>query len=99
MAFKSLLCASHSFLREINNQERSVVSLRDITRACRVFKWFLRYYSQLKGDYIPPADEVDRGAEFLEINAQMRPHLRTAVVLSLAYTYHARLSYDHRRLF
>jgi len=98
-AFKKLLCASHGFLREINNQERSVVSLRDITRASRVFKWFLRYYSQLKGDYIPPPDEEDCGTEFLEINAKMRPHLRTAVVLSLAYTYHARLSYEHRRLF
>eukprot|EP00397_Hematodinium_sp_SG-2012_P000023 GEMP01000023.1.p1 GENE.GEMP01000023.1~~GEMP01000023.1.p1 ORF type:complete len:4845 (-),score=1374.35 GEMP01000023.1:551-15064(-) len=97
-AFKKLLCASHCFLREINDQERSVVSLRDITRACRVFKWFLRYYSQLKGDYLPPPGS-DPGVEFLEINAQMRPHLRTAVVLSLAYTYHARLGHEHRRLF
>ena len=37
---------SQHFIREINQNERSVVSLRDVARASRVFRWFLKHYTK-----------------------------------------------------
>merc|ERR1739848_879619 len=39
--FSTLNLESQEYTREVNNNERSVVSLRDIARTTRVFKWFL----------------------------------------------------------
>ena len=48
LTFKALVCESQCFVREANGGERSSVSLRDVARDARVFKSFLRYYSQLQ---------------------------------------------------
>ncbi|CAD7944987.1 unnamed protein product [Amoebophrya sp. A25] len=45
--FANLLRYSQQYIREINNNERAVVSLRDIARASRVFRWFLKHYTKM----------------------------------------------------
>jgi hypothetical protein len=95
-SFKELLCQSQIFVREVNHGERSVVSMRDIARAARVFKWFLTYYSKLRGvASIGVSDDKD-GVMRLSISEDMKPHLRTAVILTLGYCYHSRLNRDQR---
>jgi len=95
-AFKDLLCISQTYTREVNNDERSVVSMRDIARAARVFKWFLEYYSKLQGVGSPVVSDDRDAAKKIQVTTEMRPHLRSAVVLTLGYCYHARLNRDHR---
>ncbi|CAD7957434.1 unnamed protein product [Amoebophrya sp. A120] len=46
--FATLLRKSQEYIRQISNNERSVVSLRDIARASRVFRWFLRHCTKLQ---------------------------------------------------
>jgi hypothetical protein len=94
--FKTLLCQSQSFVREQNNGERSVVSMRDIVRASSVFKWFLKYYSQLRGEASPVIEDMSDGVMRILVDDNMRPHLRCAVILTLGYCYHARLNRNHR---
>jgi hypothetical protein len=96
-AFKKLLCESQSYVREVNKNERSVVSMRDIVRAARVLKWFLTYYSKLLGvpsPYIGDGEDTER--KKLLVNDDNRPHLRNSVILTLGYCYHARLNRDQR---
>lgn len=95
-AFKELLCQSQVFVREVNDGERSVVSMRDIARAARVFKWFLTYYSKLRGVASLAASDDKDGAMRIQLTAEMLPHLRSAVILTLGYCYHSRLSRDQR---
>ncbi len=45
-AFVRLVYESQHFIREISMNERSVVSLRDVARASRVFRWFLKHYTK-----------------------------------------------------
>lgn len=105
-AFRDLLCCSQSFVREAHDGERSVVSMRDIARAVRVCKWFLTYYARLKGVKSPATlagDEkalshgVSSPAVRICVDAPMREHLRSAVILTLGYCYHARLARDQRQ--
>ena len=95
-ALKELLCRSQSFVREVNNGEGSVVSMRDIARAARVFKWFLTYYSRLRGVASPALSDDRDGAMRIHLTAEMRPHIRSTVILTLGYCYHSRLSREHR---
>ena len=91
-AFTALLCGSQQFVRDANGGEHSVVSMRDIARAAKVFKWFLKYYSELEGSE-PPAKSSDDGAIALDMTtADCRPAMRRAVVLTLGYCYHSRLN-------
>lgn len=45
-SFVRLVYESQHFIREISMNERSVVSLRDVARASRVFRWFLKHYTK-----------------------------------------------------
>lgn len=95
-AFTELLCQSQIFVREANSGERSVVSMRDIVRAARVFKWFLTYYSKLRG-VASIGTTSDRDAAMrIVITPEMRTHLRSAVILTLGYCYHSRLDRNQR---
>eukprot|EP00442_Polarella_glacialis_P009890 CAMPEP_0115115300 /NCGR_PEP_ID=MMETSP0227-20121206/42599_1 /TAXON_ID=89957 /ORGANISM="Polarella glacialis, Strain CCMP 1383" /LENGTH=477 /DNA_ID=CAMNT_0002515923 /DNA_START=1 /DNA_END=1434 /DNA_ORIENTATION=+ len=95
-ALVELLCQSQCFVREVNSGERSVVSMRDIARAARVFKWFLTYYSKLRGVASPAVRDDKDGAMKINASVEMRPHLRSAVILTLGYCYHSRLNRDQR---
>ncbi|CAK0799979.1 unnamed protein product [Prorocentrum cordatum] len=95
-AFRDLLCQSQSFVREVNGGERSVVSMRDIARAARVFKWFLTQYSGLRGVENIAVTIDDDGVMSLPLTPDTKPHLRNAVILTLGYCYHARLNRDER---
>jgi hypothetical protein len=92
--FRDLLGVSQNYVREVNNGERSVVSMRDIARAAKVFKWFLKYYTKLKG-MVSPAISDDTAMK-IQITPELKPHLRSAVILTLGYCYHARLNRNHR---
>jgi hypothetical protein len=95
-AFRDLLCQSQSFVREVNGGERSVVSMRDIARAARVFKWFLTQYFRLRGEENIAVTIDEDGVMTLPITPDTKPHLRNAVILTLGYCYHARLNRDQR---
>eukprot|EP00930_Biecheleria_cincta_P035478 TRINITY_DN24399_c0_g1_i1.p1 TRINITY_DN24399_c0_g1~~TRINITY_DN24399_c0_g1_i1.p1 ORF type:complete len:4764 (+),score=1067.82 TRINITY_DN24399_c0_g1_i1:48-14339(+) len=90
-----LLCTSQCYVREVNEGERSVVSMRDIGRAGRVFKWFLTYYAQLE-NVASPYVEDGTGTKKLDVSTEHRAHLRSATVLTLGYCYHARLNRNQR---
>lgn len=90
-AFTELLCKSQCFVREVNGGERSVVSMRDISRAARVFKWFVTYHSKLRGLDLG-VDEAGR----LALRPGLRDLVRSAVVLTMGYCYYARLDRDQR---
>eukprot|EP00435_Cladocopium_sp_Y103_P004570 s2426_g1.t1 len=96
-SFCELLCQSQNYVREVNEGERSVVSMRDIGRAARVFKWFLTSYSRLHGESASAAvkDEKD-GTLKIDVCAKLREHLRRALVLTMGYCYHSRLNRDQR---
>eukprot|EP00928_Gymnodinium_smaydae_P026154 TRINITY_DN20620_c0_g1_i1.p1 TRINITY_DN20620_c0_g1~~TRINITY_DN20620_c0_g1_i1.p1 ORF type:complete len:1377 (+),score=394.33 TRINITY_DN20620_c0_g1_i1:376-4131(+) len=105
-AFRDLLCASQMFVREAHDGERSVVSMRDIARAVRVCKWFLTYYARLKGVQSPAkltreskalSHGVSSPAVRISVDEVFRPHLRSALILTLGYCYHARLAREQRK--
>jgi hypothetical protein len=96
IGFRDLLCKSQSYVREVNNGERSTVSMRDIARAARVFKWFLTYYFKLRGvENIAASADRDGGMR-INVSEDMKPHLRNAVILTLGYCYHSRLDRNQR---
>jgi len=69
--------------------------MRDIARAVKVCKWFLTYYACLRG-VKSPATVGEDGAMRINLEQDMHPHLRSAVLLTLGYCYHARLSRSQR---
>ena len=96
-AFCELLCQSQNYVREVNEGERSVVSMRDIGRAARVFKWFLTSYSKLHGDSASAAVRDDKdGTLKIDVCVNLREHLRRALVLTMGYCYHSRLNRNQR---
>lgn len=94
---RSLLCASQSFVREVNGEERSVASMRDVDRAVKVFKWFLTYHSQLSGEGQAQRSTDEDEVMKLKCEESMKPNLRIAVVLMLGYFYHAKLNRNARQ--
>ncbi|CAK9096351.1 E3 ubiquitin-protein ligase rnf213-alpha (Mysterin-A) (Mysterin-alpha) (RING finger protein 213-A) (RING finger protein 213-alpha) (RING-type E3 ubiquitin transferase rnf213-alpha) [Durusdinium trenchii] len=108
-AFCELLCQSQNYVREaesmgtemeastVNEGERSVVSMRDIGRAARVFKWFLTSYSRLHGESASAAVRDDKdGTLKIDVCIKLREHLRRALVLTMGYCYHSRLNRNQR---
>ncbi|CAE7296241.1 rnf213a, partial [Symbiodinium sp. CCMP2456] len=96
-AFCDLLCESQKYVREVNEGERSVVSMRDIGRAARVFKWFLTSYAKLRGDKECPAVRDDKdGTLKINVCEGLRSNMRSALILTLGYCYHSRLNRNQR---
>ncbi|KNC55646.1 uncharacterized protein AMSG_01915 [Thecamonas trahens ATCC 50062] len=87
--FAELICASQEFVRAVAGGERSTVSLRDVARCVKVYRWFGEHFSR-------SADGWDL-EEFFSVQKPARKAIRKAVILSLAYCYHARLGRAHRR--
>jgi len=82
-------------VREVNGGERSVVSMRDIARAAKVFKWFLTYYTKLSSG----SEGGAQAKASVQVNMSMKSELRSAIVLTLGYCYHSRLDRSQRLLY
>lgn len=89
--FADLICASQEFVRTLHGGERSVVSLRDVARCVKVYRWF--------GEHFASRAESWTLEDFFSVKGKARHHIRQAVILSLGYCYHARLPRDERRQF
>ena len=70
-------------------EERAAVSLRDIARFAKVFMWLARHLAAHDAHGVL-ASEVLLGSR------AGRRHTRTALIMSLAYCYHARLPQEER---
>ncbi|CAM9251391.1 unnamed protein product, partial [Phaeothamnion confervicola] len=107
-----LVCVAQEHVREASGGERSTVSLRDVDRCLRVYRWFGRNSWLLKGegrvkrngsrsgnrDSAAGAPGAAWEADFLRAAPDARKAIRSAVVLALAFTYHARLPVAARLL-
>ncbi len=71
-----------------------MVSLRDVARCVKVYRWFGEHLAASTTDAIQWTLE-----DFFSCKSAAREHVRMAVILSIAYCYHARLPRDERRQF
>eukprot|EP00656_Telonema_subtile_P027205 TRINITY_DN2923_c0_g1_i1.p1 TRINITY_DN2923_c0_g1~~TRINITY_DN2923_c0_g1_i1.p1 ORF type:complete len:2755 (-),score=765.54 TRINITY_DN2923_c0_g1_i1:91-8355(-) len=86
--YAKLVCASQEFVREHEN-ERAAVSLRDVARCAKVFVWFGRHFSDNARNF-----DFD---DFCNVRPSAQPAVKKAMILALAYCYHARLPSESRR--
>lgn len=85
--FTELVCTAQECVRHIAEGERSVTSLRDVSRCVKIFLWFAQHFADTKGP-----EEGWNIFELLTIRgAVVQKYIRKCVILSLAYCYHARL--------
>ena len=92
--FAELICAAQEFVRSVNGGERSVVSLRDVARCLKVYRWFGEHFATNNEEHMDWTLK-----DFFAVRKNARPYVRQAVILSLAYCYHARLPREERRQF
>ena len=86
--FSELLCESQSFVRDVHGGEVSMVSLRDIARCIRVFRWFRQLIQQRqKQENTPRAIKIMSSNDVCVV----------AAVLALGHVYLYRLPSDDRR--
>jgi RZ type zinc finger domain/AAA domain (dynein-related subfamily) len=90
--FAELICTAQEFVRRKHGGERSVVSLRDVARCVKVYRWFAEHL-------VGMTDSVFTLEDFYAVRKNARPYVRQAAILSLAYCYHARLPRDDRNEF
>eukprot|EP00468_Gymnochlora_sp_CCMP2014_P001514 CAMPEP_0167741726 /NCGR_PEP_ID=MMETSP0110_2-20121227/1016_1 /TAXON_ID=629695 /ORGANISM="Gymnochlora sp., Strain CCMP2014" /LENGTH=5340 /DNA_ID=CAMNT_0007625809 /DNA_START=69 /DNA_END=16091 /DNA_ORIENTATION=- len=95
--FAKLISASQEFVRKIHNDERSVVSLRDVARAVKVFCWFGEHFA----NHIGQNDSKEKWGvfEFFNVEEVAKDYVRRAMIMSLSYCYHARLGRTDRKEF
>jgi hypothetical protein len=91
--FSELICSAQECIRELCGGERSSTSLRDVSRCMRVFAWFASHFEKTKG-----AAEQWTLVDFYSIAPRAQRCVQRAVVLSLAYCYHARLPRGERKV-
>uniref|UniRef100_A0A7S0DVA6 Uncharacterized protein n=1 Tax=Amorphochlora amoebiformis TaxID=1561963 RepID=A0A7S0DVA6_9EUKA len=94
--FAKLISASQEFVRKIHDGERSVVSLRDVARAVKVFCWFGEHFAKNVGNV---AEKKWGVYEFFNVEPIARDYVRRAMIMALAYCFHARLGRDERKEF
>ena len=85
--YAALISASQEFIREQNDGERSSASLRDVHRCIQVFTWFAKWSCDT---------EAWSEEDFFNVRPIAHRAVRRAVILSLAYTYQARLGRSER---
>jgi hypothetical protein len=91
--FTQLVCSAQECVRFIAEGERSVTSLRDVARCMKIFLWFGNHFSNTKG-----IAESWTLADFFSMRGVAQKYVRRAVILSLAYCYHARLPRAEREI-
>jgi hypothetical protein len=101
MAFVELFAdqvhTAQEYLREIH-EERSVVSLRDVTRCLKVFYWFGDYFCSNQREGKEQKDSFTK-EDFFSVKPNAHRFVRQALVLALSYCYHARLPRKERKDF
>jgi E3 ubiquitin-protein ligase RNF213 len=91
--FSELICEAQECLRKLSDGERSATSLRDVSRCLQIFIWF--------GEYLAKTVGLQEGwnlFDFFNIKPKAHKYIRKALILSLAYCYHARLPREERRI-
>ena len=88
--FTELVCAAQEFVREFHGGERSSASLRDVARCIKVYRWF--------GEHFAERQRTWSKADFFSAQPAARPHIRSALFMSLAYCYHSRLPRSERKM-
>lgn len=91
--YSELICEAQECIRQLSGGERSVASLRDVSRCVQVFIWFGEHFSHTVGCH-----EGWNLSDFFNIKPKVHKYLRKALILSLAYCYHARLPREERRV-
>ncbi len=89
--YAELICTAQEFVRAQNGGERSAASLRDVDRCAKIFRWFGVHLASEFGE-----SEGWTLEDFLNIQSIAHRHIRIAVILSIAYCYHARLDRTRR---
>eukprot|EP00466_Bigelowiella_natans_P005499 jgi/Bigna1/142947/aug1.74_g17655 len=92
--FAQLICASQEYVRASYDGERSVVSLRDVARCVKIFRWFGEFFAKSVG---AKAAVPWTTADFFNVEERTRDHVRRAMLMSLAYCYYARLGQRDRK--
>jgi hypothetical protein len=82
--FTGLICAAQEYVRDLSEGERCAASLRDVQRCMKVYDWFGSHFADVAGE------EVTKH-EFLSVQPNAQRHINSAIVLSLAFCYQARL--------
>ena len=88
--FAELICCSQEFVRGVHGDERSTVSLRDVARCVKVYRWFGEHFVSRSKSGVNLED-------FFSVKKNARKEVRKAVILALAYCFHARLPRDERK--
>ncbi|MES1912642.1 MAG: hypothetical protein MHM6MM_004880, partial [Cercozoa sp. M6MM] len=86
--FAELLCQSQEYVRHVNGGERSVASLRDVSRAVRIYRWFAHLLHRQGADWTIE--------QFFAAERDARDDVRRAVMLSIHFCYASRLRRDER---
>jgi hypothetical protein len=93
--FSELICAAQEFIRMLHGGERSVVSLRDVHRCIKVYRWFGEHFAHATTDQHVAWTLED----FFSVRKNAHEAIRQAVIMSLAYCYMSRLPGEERRQF
>ena len=92
--FASLICTSQEYVRAAYDGERSVVSLRDVARCVKIFRWFGEFFARNIGAKAAVPWSV---SDFFSVKEVCRDYIRRAMLMSMAYCYYARLGGDERK--
>ena len=91
--FAHTVTESHAFIRKANGGEVSVVSLRDVARCIKLFKWFLCTSADIRRvvneDQAAAAEE--EGKEWNPVDPAAMDDATEAMILAIAHCYHFRL--------
>ena len=98
--FLDALVASHEFMRTQAIKDPSAVSLRDVSRAIQLFKFFCSFLSLMEHGHIArsPAtmlEELSKCVDGSDFRSKPLPRadlVRTSLVLALSHCYESRLS-------
>ena len=90
--FTELVCTAQECVRHLAEGERSVTSLRDVSRCVKIFLWFAQHFADTRG-----VEERWNIIQFFSMKgALVQKYVRKCVILSLSYCYHARLPRNER---
>jgi len=104
--FAELVCAAQECIRDLHEGERSSASLRDVSRCMKVFIWFGEHLANTIGveegwtleDFFTLKATSASAHRNAQLTGKIQKAVRRAVILSLAYCYHARLPRHERKM-
>ncbi|KAL9656881.1 hypothetical protein ABK040_004415 [Willaertia magna] len=96
--FVNLMHFSQNHLREVLH-EKSVVSLRDVARCIKVFKWFYDQQNTLFADILDIQSSGFRSFSSKKYFSRDNEKCTIHMLLALAFTFYSRLNREQRRLY